>query len=177
MLRRCAPLLLLAAAVVGGPPLARGYQALCAGPVDTYPLLAAAREAARDEAASASPSSPVSPAAVRAAALDLLLQVKQSDVVAFPAHALAGAALEAGGCPAEAAGDQWRKAAGHAWSAEAAGLAAAGLARTLDMALGDQAAIETLRRYAAAEPWHADNLARVEQTFRSLSSPTPAAAR
>jgi hypothetical protein len=158
---------LVAVAVLAGPPLARGYQMLCAGPVDTYPLIAAERDAARGEAASSSSPTGVTPAVARAMALDLFLKVKQADPVAFPAHALAGAALEVGRCPARATGDQWRKAASHAWTDDAARLAAEGLKRTL----GEEAGLETLRAYAADEPWHSGNLGRVERAYRSIASP------
>jgi hypothetical protein len=163
--RRFGSAALVAVAVLAGPPLARGYQTLCAGPVDTYPLIAAERDAARGEAASTR-STGVTPAAARAMALDLLLKVKQADPIAFPAHVLAGAALEVGRCPARASGDQWRKAASHAWTDDAARLAAEGLKRTL----GEEAGLETLRAYATDEPWHAGNLDRVERAYRSIAA-------
>ena len=160
--------LLIVVGIVGVTSLlARGYQTLCRGPVDTFPLLAAARGEAQREAGAA-PAAPASAfAALRAEALDLVLRVKQSDAVAFPAHALAGAALEEGGCPVAASADQWRKAAGHAWFDGAARLAAAGLARTAGASAGDGATLAALARYAADEPWHAENLARVVAAYRA----------
>src|SRR5690242_20595793 len=77
----------------------RGYAALCAGRVDTYPAIAAA-EAAAAAGAQGSPAGSVSGllGSARAGALALVLAVKQSDQVAFPAHVVAGWALERGGC-------------------------------------------------------------------------------
>ena len=77
---------------------------LCSGPVDTYPVLAAARDEARSEVDGAGNVGTPLPvlASVRANALTVMLDLKQSDPVAFPAHAVTGAALEAGNCPASA---------------------------------------------------------------------------
>ena len=148
--------------------LVRAGSALCAGPVDTYPVIAAARDEAAVQAEQSAPSSPPALAArAQAQALTLLLAVKQADVVSFPAHALAGGALELAGCPAGSTGDQWRKAAGHAWAGWPARVAAAGLHRTLDRRSGSAATLATLQRYATDEPWHAANLDRVIALYRA----------
>ncbi len=155
---------------LGLPPLVGGYRALCAGPVDTYPVVVAVRDEARSEAAApAAPQAPPPPAVFRADVLDLVLRVKQSDPVAFSVHVVVGLALEAGRCPAAATSDQWRKVAGHAWFEAGARVAAAGLARTAGAAFGDEVALRWLARYAAAEPWHAENLARVQRAYRQQS--------
>ncbi len=148
------------------PWLVDGYRALCAGPVDTYPKPVAARDEARDASATPVAGTPAPLADPRGAAFTLLLQVKQSDSVAFPAHAVVGTLLEWGGCPVEATSDQWRKAAGHAWLDSAARLAADGLARTAGAAFGDRSTLDWLARYAADEPWHAENLGRVQAAYR-----------
>jgi hypothetical protein len=176
--------LLIAASVL---PLGRAYQALCSEPIDTYTALAAARDAARAEAARAeeetlaSASAGPSPnpagallARTRAALLEALLRVKQSDPVAFTSHTLAGFALEVGRCPVRSSADQWRKAAAHAASERSAALAAAGLARTADQLFTREGVVAWLERYAADEPWHASNLVRVLSAYRELQQP-PAA--
>ena len=150
------------ALLAGAAGLGRGYQALCAGPVNTYPVLAAAQELASSEAQAAAPASPAAELArVQSGVLGALIAVKQSDYVSFPAHVAAGLALEVGDCPATSSADQWRKAAGHAWAEWPAQIAAAGLARTADKAGGAGETVAALRSYAASEPWHAVNLERV----------------
>ncbi|HLG72357.1 MAG TPA: hypothetical protein VK009_18225 [Chloroflexota bacterium] len=159
-------LIVLGAAVFLGP----GYAALCAGPVDTYPAIAAARDQAAQEAQAAAPASaPAGLAHIQAGALSLVLVVKQADYVSFPAHVAAGLALEAGRCPLSSSGDQWRKAAGHAWADWPAQVAAAGLARTLGRFEGPERTLALLRAYAASEPWHAAKLARVIAAFQGPS--------
>ncbi len=152
--------IVLIAAVAVTPPLVSGYRALCAEPVDTYPVLAATRDGARTEAPSSLEAN------AWASVLDVFLHIKQSDAVAFPLHVAAGYALEAGGCPVASSADQWRKAAGHAWFDSAAHLSANGLARTAGRLVGEQATRERLERYAREEPWHAENLARVEAVYQ-----------
>jgi hypothetical protein len=103
--------------------------------------------------------------------LDVIIQIKQSDQVAFSMHMMAGAILEAGQCSAEGTGDQWRKAAAHAWADWPARWAAAGLERTLVQSEGSTVVHAALRRFADDEPWHAANLARVEAFLWKVSSP------
>jgi hypothetical protein len=102
--------------------------------------------------------------------LDLAITIKQTDQVAYPLHVLAGFALEVGRCPVEATGDQWRKAAAHAWSDAPARIAADGLGRTMVPLVGQQAVQASLQRFAVDEPWHALNLERVESSMRSERS-------
>ncbi len=162
-IRRTVAAVALLAIVITAVPVWNGYRVMCAGPVDTYPTLAAARDEARSEAPSSTTSS------LWAGVLDTVLRVKQSDPVAFPAHVLAGYALEAGGCPATSSADQWRKAAGHAWFDLAARVSADGLARTAGRSLGEQATRAQLDQYARDEPWHAQNLARVQTVYPGAS--------
>ncbi|HEX6513888.1 MAG TPA: hypothetical protein VF157_16410, partial [Chloroflexota bacterium] len=84
--------------------------------------------------------------------------------------ALAGFGLEAGGCPAAATADQWRKAAGHAWFDWPARIAAAGLARTAHASGGPDGTPSALQAYAQAEPWHAANLQRVHALYQHLAA-------
>ncbi len=97
----------------------------------------------------------------KAEALRLVVHVKQSDGVAFPLHAVAGLALEAGRCPAEVAGDQWRKAAQHCGDSRCEPWAAAGLQRTWVAALGREQTVTRLAQIATEQPWDAAKLARV----------------
>jgi hypothetical protein len=164
--------------VVAAIPLSRGYNRLCHEPVDAFYALAEVRDAARSELheAAAETERPApgqaGPASgmgsiqllwlqLRSTALERFLDFKQSNQVAFPLHVVVGYALETGRCPAATVGDQWRKAAAHAWTDGPAKVAADGLGRTLAPAIGQQATVESLRRYAADEPWHAENLQRV----------------
>lgn len=104
---------------------------------------------------------------MKAEALTVLLTVKQSDYVSFPAHLVAALSLEVGGCPPRSSGDQWRKAAGHAWTGWTAQLAVGGLRRTLERTDGLAGTVATLRSYAADEPWHAANLRRVMSAYEA----------
>lgn len=155
-------------------PLARSYSALCHTTVDTYPALVAARDQAQ---AAAAPSGEGSRsvaqlgAALRARILAHAIRIKQSDPIAFPAHLTAALVLGAGHCSPTSVGDQWRKAAAHAWHPLPARIAAAGLARTVGATQGDAAALDLLARYAAEEPWYAANLARVTTAYAAYASP------
>ena len=146
-------------------PLGWGYARLCTAPVDTFPVMAAASRSAATEAKEAGERAPESwgarVAALRARALERLLGWKQSDEVAFPLHVVAGRALETGRCRQEATMDQWRKAAMHAWTDEAAVTAASGLMRTVDGGEGAGAALAVLERAKVEQPGYAGNLARV----------------
>jgi hypothetical protein len=157
--RLVAVVLLVAALVVS----ATAYRAVCVGSASAYEVMAEARSRASSEAAVGARgagllgTATTSIARARAAALGALLEVKQSDAVAFPAHAVVGLAVEAGPCTPEARAAQWRKAAKHASTPPAAELAAAGLRRTL----GPNAALAAMRADAVAEPWFAPSLDRV----------------
>ena len=158
-------LLLLAGVVL---PVGVGYRTLCAGPASAYTAMASARNEARG--GRAVPASGGLLGSVRAeitgvwvAALDGALAWKQDDRVAFPAHVVAGYAVELGPCSAEARADQWRKAAKHAWGHDQAALAADGLRRTA----GPTAALAALRADAGAEPWFTPNLDRVAAALLS----------
>lgn len=107
----------------------------------------------------------------RARGWQSFLRVKESHAVAFPLHAGLGLALEASGCPAANSGDQWRKAAAHAWTDRTAQIAAAGLRRTLGATAPPEAVVAVLRRYAADEPWHTANLERVCAVLGSTCRP------
>ena len=167
------PALLFACTVllVGAVTPAMGaYRTLCARPVDGFPVIASARDAAAAEARQLARSNPSSSSAllarVKADLLRVVLQVKQADPLAFPAHAFAGAVLEAGRCSPDAVEAQWRKAAVHAWAEWSADLAAAGLARTLGASRGGEETVMVLERLVEEQPWHAANVARVLRRYR-----------
>lgn len=157
--------LLVGMLVVPAVPATRAYGALCAGPVDVYPVLAAARNEARTAATVAAGQRPSALTAMKARTLEALLRVKQSDYVAFPAHAIAGVALELSGCPVAATGDQWRKAALHSWADWPAQVAASGLRRTMGDPQGNGAVLEMLARAEAEQPWFVANVRRVRKAY------------
>jgi hypothetical protein len=163
---------LLALVLVMLIPSVPVYRRLCAAPASAFPVLAAARDGAAREAAVRAGVAAHAQEDVRARlaaaaarwkadALRTLVAVKQSDAVAFPLHAVMGLALEAGPCPLEVAGDQWRKAAQHCGDARCAPWAAAGLSRTWVAALGREETDARLAQFAQEMPWDAAKLARV----------------
>jgi hypothetical protein len=155
----------------------RSARALCAGPVDAYVAIAAARDqqrlqsagAAADRAAGGPERLRAIGASLTAGAIDLVLVVKQSDPVAFPAHALVGTGLELAGCDRAAVADQWLKAARHAWTDWPARVTATALARAQPAGPGQEATVAWLARDAAAQPWFAPNLDRVGRHYRSAA--------
>jgi hypothetical protein len=173
-LKRLSGALTAVVALVGMGLAVRGYQRLCSAPLDTYPILAASRAGAVAEAGGSWSATSIV-AGGRAVVLDAVLQVKQSDLVAFPSHVVAGVALEYGGCAPSATRDQWRKAAVHAWSEWAAGLAAAQLGRTAQTPAERLTVLDELAVYASDEPWHAANLRRVAAAL--IGTATDAARR
>jgi hypothetical protein len=154
----------------------RSARALCAGPIDTYGSIVAAREQQRQQAtglvsdrtAGLFGDLRATAASLSAGAIDLVLVVKQSDPVAFPAHVVAGIGLEVAGCDRAAIADQWLKAARHAWSDWPARVAADGIARVRPSGPNDDATMTWLARDAAEQPWFAPNLDRVVRQYRSI---------
>jgi hypothetical protein len=157
----------------------RSARALCAGPVDAYAAIAAARDQQRRQAAETDAGSENGDleglraigASMVAGAIDLVLVVKQSDLVAFPAHAVVGTGLELAGCDRAAIADQWRKAARHAWADWPAAVTAEALARDRGARPGEETAASWLAGDAAEQPWFAPNLERVARHYRSATPP------
>lgn len=166
-------LIALLVLAVGAVPLGvHAYSALCAGPVNAYSLLANPRNQAQRELRTPAkePITVTAPAEARVSVLDVLLGIKEADPIAFPAHVVVGLALQAGGCPLDATGDQWRKAAAHAWTDGAAHIAALGLNDTIGKADSSAAVVTLLQSYAQDEPWHDADLSRVQAAYAALCS-------
>jgi len=168
------------ALAIGILPLASGYRLACQGELNAFSALSGAEQRLNDPhpAASAPHTQLILPLdahfegaidSAGARALQTVLEVKQADVVAFPAHMLLASALQAGGCDRAAVRVQWIKAALHASRPENAERAAQALASLTTP--GEQAAVATeIGRAAAENPW-SDGIRSVQLAYqRSTSS-------
>ncbi len=143
--------LLVGLLAAGALMLARPVASACQRPVSAFQKLVELRDA----------PSPARAAPTRGM-IDAILLVKESDYLAFPLHAAAGAAFEKAGCAPDAVRDQWRKAAMHSFAPFAAEISADGLRRTAPPGADLPRMIGA---YAAEMPWFTDNLLRVSRAL------------
>ena len=152
--------------------LVRTVNTACTSGVEGFIAVAGARDQAR--ARSTIPTGTGQSASVvgavrshfTAVALTSILNVKQSDLVAFPAHAGLGWLLEAQGCAPERVADQWIKGAKHASNPLFVDLAAAGLVRSSPKGI-PLAAIATLDQIVRDDPWFEANISSVRSRMRT----------
>ena len=156
--------------------LMRVVDTACTSSVEGFIALSSARDQARATSTVPIGTGQASPLveAIRsqfiAVALTAILNVKQSDLVAFPAHAGLGWLLETKGCAPDLVADQWIKGSKHASNPFFVELAAIGLIRSSSEEILP-VTIGTLNQIVRDEPWFEMNISSVRNRIRIKIAP------